>query len=113
MAFMKDSSSKCEFRTDIFEKTIYSTDFWGSSNTDSETDMVTDGDMALQKTVNCHPIQSENIGEIQRSLLQLHTKRRIIELKAIEGTEKKYYENYLLHAKKNKHHEFYFPARTI
>ena len=46
-------------------------------------------------------------------MLQLHTKRRIIELKAIEGTEKKYYENYLLHAKKNKHHEFYFPARTI
>ena len=76
--------------------------FWGSGNTDSETD----ADMALQKTVNCHPIQSENVAEIQRSLLQLHTERRIIELKAIEGTEKKYYENYLLHAKKSKNQEF-------
>ena len=104
--FMKYSSSKCESKTDIFEKSIYSMDFWGSGNTDSETDSETDGDMALQKTVNCHPIQSENIAEIQRSLLQLHTERRIIELKGTEGTEKKYYENYLLHAKKSKNQEF-------
>ena len=40
------------------------------------------------------------------SLLELHTERRIIELKAIEGTEKKYYESYLLHAKKSKNQEF-------
>ena len=106
MAFIKYSSSKCESRTDKFEKSIYSIDFWGSGNTDNETDSETDGDMALQKTVNCHPIQSENVAEIQRSLLQLHTERRIIELKAIEGTEKKYYENYLLHAKKSKNQEF-------
>ena len=94
MAFMKDSSSKCESRTDIFEKSIYSMDLWGFGNTDSETDSES-GDMALQRTVNCHPIQSDNIAEIQRSLLQLHTERRIIELKAIEVTERKYYENYL------------------
>ena len=105
MAFMKDSSSKCESRTDIFEKSIYSMDLWGFSNTDSETDSES-GDMALQRTVNCHPIQSDNIAEIQRSSLQLHTERRIIELKAIEVTEKKYYENYLLHAKKSKNQEF-------
>ena len=106
MAFIKYSSSKCESRTDKFEKSIYSIDFWGSGNTDNETDSETDGDMALQKTINCHPIQSENVAEIQRYLLQLHTERRIIELKAIEGTEKKYYENYLLHAKKSKNQEF-------
>ena len=109
MAFMKDSRSKCESRTEKFEKSTYPTDFWGSGNNDSETDSETDGDMgkeALQKTVNCHPIQSENIGEIQRSLLELHTERRIIELTAIEGTEKKYYENYLLHAKKSKNQDF-------
>ena len=109
MAFMKDSRSKCESRTEKFEKSTYPTDFWGSGNSDSETDSETDSDMgkeALQKTVNCHPIQSENIGEIQRSLLELHTERRIIELTAIEGTEKKYYENYLLHAKKSKNQDF-------
>ena len=64
------------------------------------------GKEVLQKTVDCHPIQSENIGEIQRSLLELHTERRIIELTAIEGTEKKYYKNYMLHAKKSKNQEF-------
>ena len=109
MAFMKDSRNKCESRTEKFEKSTYPTDFWGSGNSDSETDSETDGDMgkeALQKTVNCHLIQSENIGEIQRSLLELHTERRIIELTAIEGTEKKYYENYLLHAKKIKNQDF-------
>ena len=76
MAFMKDSRSKCESRTEIFEKSIYPTDLWGSGNTDSETDSETDGDMwkeALQKTVNCHPIQSENIGEIQ-----IHRRRKQI-----------------------------------
>ena len=45
----------------------------------------------LQKTVNCQPIQSENIEEIQRSLLELHTERRAIALKAIEATVNKYY----------------------
>ena len=54
----------------------YSTDFWSSDDTHSGTDSETDGDMEkepLQKTVNCQPIQSENVEEIQRSLLELHT----------------------------------------
>ena len=53
----------------------------------------------LQKTVNWQPIQSENVEEIQRSLLELHTEQGTIALKATEATEKKYYENYLLNAK--------------
>ena len=57
----------------------------------------------MQKTVNCQPIQSENVEEIQISLLKLHTERKTI---AIEATEKKYYENYMLHAKKSKNHQF-------
>ena len=39
--------------------------------------------------MNCQPIQSENIEEIQRSLLELHTEQTTIALKAIEATEKK------------------------
>ena len=109
LAFMRDSSSKHEPRTETFEKCTYPTDFWNSDDTHSGTDSETDGDMEkkpLQKTVNCQPIQSENVEEIQRSLLKLHTERRTIALKAIQATEKKYYENYLLHAKKSKNQQF-------
>ena len=109
LAFMRDSSSKHEPRTETFEKCTYPTDFWSSDDTHSGTDSETDGDMEkepLQKTVNWQPIQSENTEEIQRSLLELHTERRTIALKAIEATEKKYYENYLLHAKKSKNQQF-------
>ena len=35
-----------------------------------------------------------------------YNERRTIALKAIEATEKKYYENYLLHAKKSKNQQF-------
>ena len=109
LAFMRDSHSKREPRTETFEKGTYPTEFWSSDNTHSGTDSETDGDMekeSLPKTVNCQPIQSENIKEIQRSLLELHTEQRTIALKAIEATEKKYYENYLLHAKKSKNQQF-------
>ena len=98
---MRDSSSKHEPRTETFEKCTYPTDFWSSDDTHSGTDSETDGDMEkepLQKTVNCQPIQSENVEEIQKSLLELHTERRTIALKAIEATEKKYYENYIFGA---------------
>ena len=95
LAFMRDSSSKHEPRTETFEKGTYPTDFWSSDDTHSGTDSETDGD-----------INQRTLKKSQKSLLELHTERRTIALKAIEATEKKYYENYLLHAKKSKNQQF-------
>ena len=78
-----DSRSKHEPRTETFEKHTYPTEFWSSDDTHSGNDSETDGDMekeSFQKTVNCQPIQSENIEEIQRSLLELHTEQTTIAL---------------------------------
>ena len=86
---------KHEPRTETFEKATYPTEFWSSDDTHSGTDSETDGD-----------INQRTLKKSQKSLLELHTERRTIALKAIEATEKKYHENYLLHVKKSKNQQF-------